>query len=73
MFPRKRMFTTILNIRRKLFSYNVKAGRLGLEPRTKALKARRRVIYEFGRIQTKMAGKNSLVALMRDLRLGDLP
>jgi addiction module HigA family antidote len=37
-FPRKRIFTTIREIRCKLWIYNEKVGRLGLEPRTKALK-----------------------------------
>jgi hypothetical protein len=37
-FPRKPMLTTILNIRCKQLIYKIKVGRLGLEPRTKALK-----------------------------------
>jgi addiction module HigA family antidote len=37
-FPRKRIFTTIREIRCKLWICNEKVGRLGLEPRTKALK-----------------------------------
>ena len=42
--PRKLIFTTILDIRCKLFIYIEKVGRLGLEPRTKALKVRCRTI-----------------------------
>jgi hypothetical protein len=37
-FPRKPIFTTILDIRYKILIYIDKVGRLGLEPRTKALK-----------------------------------
>ena len=37
-FPRKPIFTTILDIRCKILIYIDKVGRLGLEPRTKALK-----------------------------------
>ena len=36
--PRKPIFTTVLDIRCKLLLYIDKVGRLGLEPRTKALK-----------------------------------